>query len=138
MNEPKRIIAELDWTGGLRFLAGKPDGPHFELDGDTVQAPSPVIALLCAAGGCSGADVVSILEKKRIVLSRVRIEVGGTRREDFPRRFTAIWLRFILAGTGLTEAAARHAVDLSVEKYCSVILSLNPDIAISTEIVIEE
>jgi putative redox protein len=138
MTEPKRIMAELDWTGGLRFLGGKPDGPHIELDADGVEAPSPLIALLCAAGGCSGADVASILEKKRIVLDRMRIELGGTRREDFPRRFTAIWLRFILAGKGLTEAAARHTVDLSVEKYCSVLLSLNPDITMTTEIVIEE
>ena len=76
MNEPKRIMAELDWTGGLRFLAGKPDGPHIALDGDGVEAPSPVIALLCAAGGCSGADVVSILEKTRLILDSVRLELG--------------------------------------------------------------
>ncbi len=95
------------------------------------------MTLLCAAGACSGADVVSILEKKRIVLTRFQVEVGGNRREDYPRRFTEIWLRFTVAGTGVTEAAVRQAVDLSVGKYCSVMLSLNPDIPITTEIVIE-
>ena len=94
--------------------------------------------LLCAAGGCSGADVVSILEKKRIVLTRCFIEVGGIRREDYPRRFTSMWLRFTLAGKGLTRAAAEQAVELSRTKYCSVLLSLNPDIEVKTEIVIEE
>jgi putative redox protein len=134
---PKRMIASLDWTGGLRFTAGKIGGPVIALDGDGEMAPSPVVALLCAAGACSGADVVSIIEKKRINLTRCHVEVGGDRREDYPRRFTAIWLRFTLAGEGLTEAAARQAVDLSVEKYCSVMLSLNPDITVRTEIVIE-
>ena len=135
--DSKRMIAALDWTGGLRFTAGKIDGPVFSMDGDGETAASPVVALLCAAGACSGADVVSIIEKKRITLTRCHVEVGGDRREDYPRRFTAIWLRFTLAGIGLTEVAAARAVELSVEKYCSVMLSLNPDITITTEIVIE-
>jgi putative redox protein len=129
-------MATLDWSTALQFSAGKPGGPRIELDGDGETGPSPVTTLLCAAGACSGADVVSILEKKRITLTRCHIEVGGTRRDDYPRRFTAVWLRFHLAGKGLTESAAKQAVDLSVEKYCSVLLSLNPDITIRTEVVI--
>lgn len=137
MTEPKRMIADINWTGGLRFTAGKVGGPHVPIDADGVEAPSPVVALLIAGGTCSGADVVSILEKKRITLTRFQVEVGGNRREDHPRRFTEIWLRFTLAGEGLTAAAARQAVDLSVEKYCTVLQSLNPDIVVTTEIVIE-
>ena len=137
MTESRRMIAALDWTGGLRFTAGKVGGPQIAVDGDGVTAPSPVVTLLCAAGACSGADVVSIIEKKRITLTKCHVEVGGDRREDYPRRFTAVWVRFTLAGEGLTETAARQAVDLSVGKYCSVMLSLNPDITITTEIVIE-
>ncbi len=137
MTEPKKLMAVLDWTGGLRFSASKPDGPRVLLDGDGVAGPSPVTMLVCAAGACSGADVVSVLEKKRITLTHCRVEVGGRRAADYPRRFTEIWLRFTLSGAGLTEAAARRAVDLSVAKYCSVLLSLNPDIPITTEVVIE-
>ena len=107
------------------------------IDGDGKEAPSPVTVLLCAAGACSGADVVSVLEKKRVKLTRFQIEVGGRRAEDYPKRYLEIWLTFRLAGEGLTEPAARRAVDLSVQKYCSVLLSLNPDIPIKTEIVIE-
>lgn len=137
MTEPKKVMAALDWTGGLRFSAGKPDGPQILLDADGVEGPSPFTMLACAAGACSGADVVSVLEKKRIKLTRCHVEVGGRRRDDDPRRFVEIWIRFTLAGEGLTEAAARRAVDLSVAKYCSVLLSLNPDILVTTEIVIE-
>ena len=137
MTEPKRMIAELDWTGGLRFVGGKPDGPHIPLDADGVEAPSPVVALLLACAACTGADIASILEKKRVTLTRFHTEIGGNRREDFPRRFTEIWFRFTFAGEGLSEVAARRAVELSLEKYCSVILSLNPDIPITWEVVIE-
>ena len=137
MTETKRMIADVNWTGGLRFTARKPGGPPIAIDADGVEAPSPLVLLLCAAGGCAGADVLAILEKKRIKLTRFQVELGGHRRDDYPKRFTEIWIRFTLAGGGVTETAARQAVDLSVEKYCSVILSLNPDIPVTTEIVIE-
>jgi len=137
MTEPKRMIAALDWTKAMCFTGGKPGGPQLSLDGDGVEAPSPIVALLCACAGCTGADIYSILEKKRIKLTRFHTEVGGNRREDYPRRFTEIWFRFTFAGEGLTEEAACRAVELSLEKYCSVILSLNPDIPITWEIVIE-
>lgn len=138
MTDTAKRYATLDWTGGMHFSAGAPGGPHVVLDGDGKEGPSPVTTLLCAAGGCSGADVVSILEKKRVLLTRCHIEVGGVRREEYPRRFLSVWLRFTLAGKGLTRAAAEQAVELSTQKYCSVLLSLNPDIEVTTEIVIEE
>lgn len=138
MTDTNRRQAALEWTGGLRFTAGAPGGPEVSIDGDGKEAPSPVMLLLCAVGACSGADVVTVLEKKRIQLNSFRIDVGGLRAEDYPRRYLELWLTFHLAGEGVTEAAVRRAVDLSVEKYCSVLLSLNPDIPIHTEIVIEE
>jgi putative redox protein len=137
MIEAPKPIATLDWQGDLRFDAGAPGGARVTLDGNALQGPSPVTMLLCAAGACSGADVVGILEKKRVTLTRCHIEVGGRRREEYPRRFLDVWLRFHLAGEGLTEVAAQRAVDLSVEKYCSVLQSLNPDIAIRTEVVLD-
>ena len=137
MTESKRMIADVHWTGGLRFTASKPGGPQILIDADGVTAPSPLVTLLIAGATCSGADVVAILEKKRIKITSFQIEAGGHRKEDYPRRFTEIWLRFTLAGEGLTELAARQAVDLSVQKYCSVMNSLNPDIVVTTEIVIE-
>ena len=137
MTNVNKRQAVLEWTGGLRFTGGPPNGPQVSIDGDGKEAPSPVTLLLCAAGACSGADVVSILEKKRVKLRSFRIDVGGIRAPDYPKRYLELCLTFHLAGDGLTEAAARRAVDLSVQKYCSVILSLNPDIPIRTEIVME-
>jgi putative redox protein len=95
-----------------------------------------MITLLLAAAGCSGSDVVSILAKMRVDLRRCEVEVRGVRRDQEPRRYVAIRFRFTLAGTGLDRAKAERAVDLSLEKYCSVIHSLAPDIAVDREIVL--
>ncbi len=136
-DDPKHLRhATLDWTGKLTFDAKAANGATIHLDGDGEEAPSMVVALLMAAGGCAGADVVSILEKMQVKLSSCRIEVTGRRNEEYPKRYNHLWLRFHLAGEGLTEANTKRAVELSVTKYCSVLLSLNPDITIETEIVI--
>lgn len=135
MSTPRH--ATLTWTGGLAFEGGAPAGPPVTIDGDGAQGPSPMVALLLAAAGCSGADVVSILEKMRVGLSSLRIEITGTRREEVPARYVALHLTFHLAGSGLDAAGARRAIDLSLAKYCSVVHSLAPDIAITSDVVLE-
>jgi putative redox protein len=128
--------ATLTWSSGLVFEGGAPDGPAVTIDGDSAVGPSPMITLLLAAASCSGADVVSILEKMRVGLTALRIEITGTRREKEPRRYLALHLVFHLAGRDLDEARARRAIDLSLEKYCSVVHSLAPDIAITSDLVL--
>jgi len=127
----------IGWQGGLRFSGGKPGGPQQLTDGDVVAGPGPMHQLLLAVGTCSGSDVVLILEKMRVGLTRLDIDVGGVRRLEDPKRYTAIHLKYRLAGNGLDEAKARRAIDLSIERYCSVIHSLNPDIPITYDLVLE-
>jgi putative redox protein len=122
------------WLGGLRFEGGAPDGPTIPVDGDGVQAPSPVQQLLVAVAACSGADVVSILQKMRVELDSLSVRVSGLRREDYPRRYVSIHLIWEIVGKGVDEAKARKAIDLSLEKYCSVTQSLNPDIRITYDV----
>jgi putative redox protein len=127
--ETKR--ATVTWQQGLRFAGSDSDGPAFTVDGDNVVGPGPMLTLLLAAAACSGSDVVLILEKMRVNLRGLRIEVAGTRREEEPRRYVAIHLDYHLGGEGIDRVKARRAIDLSVEKYCSVIHSLAPDIAVT-------
>ena len=129
MGETKRIT--LTWQQGLQFVGGPPDGPVSTIDGDNAVAPGPMLTLLLAAASCTGSDVVLILQKMRVELRELRIEVAGVRREEEPRRYLAIHFDYRLAGTGLDEAKARRAINLSLEKYCSVIHSLAPDMGIT-------
>jgi putative redox protein len=129
VQETKRIV--LTWQEGLRFTGGAPDGPSTSIDGENTVAPGPMLTLLLAAASCSGSDVVVILQKMRVQLRQLRIDVTGIRREQEPRRYTAIHLEYHLGGEGLDQAKATRAIDLSLETYCSVIHSLAPDIAIT-------
>jgi putative redox protein len=121
----------LAWQEGLIFRGGEAGGPATVIDGDNAAAPGPMLTLLLAAAACSGADVVSILEKMRVTLRELRIEASGGRRAEHPRRYTSIHLQYHLRGEGLDEARARRAIDLSLEKYCSVIHSLAEDIVLT-------
>ena len=121
----------LAWQEGLVFRGGEPGGPAITIDGDNAVAPGPMLTLLLAAAACTGADVVAILEKMRVTLRELRIDASGVRREEEPRRYTAIHLQYHIRGEGLDEAKARRAIELSITKYCSVVHSLAPDIRLT-------
>lgn len=127
--ETKRVA--LAWQQRLVFRGGEPGGPETTIDGDNALAPGPMLTLLLAAAACTGADVVSILEKMRVRLRDLRIEASGVRREQEPRRYTALHLEYHLTGEDIDEAKARRAIELSIIKYCSVLHSLAPDIQVT-------
>jgi putative redox protein len=132
--EVKRAV--LVWQGGMRFDAGAVGGHVIRVDGDNETGPGPMTTLLLAIAGCSGADVAAILEKMRIKLDEFSIEIAGTRRVTEPRRYMAVHLVYCLRGAGLDEPRARRAIDLSIEKYCSVMHSLAPDIEITYDLTV--
>jgi putative redox protein len=128
--------ATVRWIGDLRFEGGAEGRPAVEIDGDSKTATSPVEMLLVSAATCAATDIVIILKKQRVELTGFEIAVRGTRREENPRRYTALHLVCTFRGTGLDQDKARRAVALSIEKYCSVISSLNPDIPVTYDIVL--
>ncbi len=131
---PRSAAVSVRWRDKLVF-EGEADGrPSITVDGDSEAAISPVELLLVAAAACTAADVVLILKKMRVDLGQVDVRVQGTRRDEEPRRFTAIHYRWTIAGAGADEAKVRRAIDLSLEKYCSVHASLAPDIPVSYDV----
>lgn len=132
---PNRAVS-VRWRGRELFEGGPADRAPILVDGESAAAPSPVELLLVAAASCTATDVVSILTKQRVALESLEVRVSGTRRETPPRRFTALRFEFIVDGAGATEVKVRRAVDLSLGKYCSVVASLAPDIAVSYDLVL--
>ncbi len=127
--------AVVEWEGGLRFRGGAPGGPEIRLDAERgEEGPGPMVTLLVAAASCAGSDVVGILQKMQVQLEQLVIRVSGRRAPDHPRRYLTMHFVYQLRGSGLDESKARRAVDLSHQKYCSVIQSLNTDIAITYEL----
>jgi putative redox protein len=129
------VIAKLAWDGGasgIRF-AVETGNVKWKMDsGPDVADPSPVQALLAAAGACSAMDVIEILRKKRLHVTGYEIEVEGDRRTGHPRAFTHIRIVHRLRGTALSERAVEEAIRLSEDKYCTVIASLRPTVTVTS------
>lgn len=126
----------LDWTGeALRFRGGTVDGPQISVDSAGEDGPSPTQALLLAVAGCMGVDVVMILEKGRVPLESLSVEVEGDRAEDPPRRFTALRMTYRIAGPRPGDRnKVQRAVDLSRDRYCSVLHTLRNDLELDIRV----
>lgn len=120
----------LRWTGeGLVFRGGPDGGPELTLDSDGERGLSSTQMLLAALAGCMAVDVQLILEKSRVAVDALEVEAVGERAPDPPRRFLAIRLTYRVSGPAEgDQAKLQRAIDLSRDKYCSVLHSLAPDI----------
>ena len=125
---------KLNWEGGLKFTSTGSAGIPVTLDGERREGTSPMELLLAALGGCTSIDVVAILAKMRQPLNRFEIELSGARKDTDPKSYTAIELIFKLWGDGLDEERVDRAVELSLNKYCSVFHSLSKEIKLTTKI----
>ena len=85
-------------------------------------------------------DVLSILRKKRQNITGLEIQVTGEQADSFPRKFIGINMEFAIRGKNISEEAVKKAVDLSLNKYCSVTASLDGSakLAFSYKIVEEQ
>lgn len=109
----------------LSFRATGEEGNAITIDsapdmGGTGEGVRPMQMVAMGLGGCSSIDVISILEKQRQQLDRYEVQIQANRREDdIPRVFETIHLHFVLEGD-LDPTKVRRAIDLSLDKYCSV------------------
>ncbi len=128
--------AQVVWDKDLTFKGTMDSGYEAVMDGNG-NAISPMESVLVAVGACSSIDVVDILKKGRFDISHCSCELEAQRAEEPPRVFTSIHAKYIVSGEGLSEKAVARSVQLSAEKYCSVMLMLkdNVDITTSFEIV---
>lgn len=124
------------WQGDHRFETGREGAPKAIIDGDAVAGQSPMDVMLTSLAACSAIDVVDILGKRRTPPDALRVEVSGTRRDELPRRFVKIDLRYVVDGTAVEPEHAERAIALAFEKYCSAASSLAPDIEFSTTLVL--
>ncbi len=130
------MIAHSEWKGSTIFegIAENGNSVFFDAAPGHTQGPSPMETVLMALCGCTGVDVVSILQKKRQPLTGLKVTAMAEQAETPPRVFTHIKLTYSVSGQ-LSRNAVEDAVALSKEKYCSVSKMLEKAAAIEYEIV---
>ena len=128
----------IKWTGKMSFLGETPSGHQIQMDaseevGGQNSGARPTELVLSAVAGCTGIDIISILQKMRLEPTSFHMDVKGDRAENHPKRFTHIHIHYALEGD-LPEEKVVRAIQLSNEKYCSVSRSLNAEMTTSFSI----
>ena len=90
------------------------------IDGNKKNGFSPKALLLSGLAGCSGIDVVDILEKMRVLFADLKIEVETEQTEEHPRVFKDIHIQYIITTAQENRDKVIKAIELSLEKYCGV------------------
>ena len=94
------------------------DGP--EKLGGSDAGVRPKELLLMSLAGCTGSDVVSILQKKRVNLTDFEINITAQQTEEHPKVFTDIDLEYVFYGKDIKEKDVERAIELSTNTYCGV------------------
>jgi putative redox protein len=117
--------AKIKWVGKRGFIGETESGNKIRMDiamekGGGNTGPTPMELVLLALGGCTGLDVISILEKKRAKLEGMEIKIEAEKTENHPKVFKNIKIEYLFQGKDLKESDLKTAIELSQEKYCSV------------------
>ena len=132
MSSSKQAI--LRWTGhGDVFTSRSGSAPEVTIDGDGAAGASSMDSVLLGLMGCMGIDVLMILEKSRVEVGSFEVRADASRNPDPPRYFDRIRLTFALEGVAAeARPKVERAIELSREKYCSVLHSLRQDLDFET------
>ena len=125
--------AKTQWIEKQRFNGVATSGHSIIVDGDKATGNSPMELVLIALCGCTGYDVVSILQKKREPFTSLEVRAAAERAAGPPSVYTKIKLIYRVGGK-VSRKAVEDAVRLSKEKYCSVSAMLEKTAKITAEI----
>jgi len=117
--------ATVKWVSGEQFVATLPSGHAVTIDSnrDKNSAPGPMEFMLAALGSCTATDIVDVLAKKRQRLDSLEVVIQGERAKEPPTVWVKLEILYRLRGK-ITDEAAKHAIDLSLEKYCGAAATL--------------
>lgn len=105
-----------------------------QIDGSRENGFGPKALLLSGLAGCSGIDVVDILQKMRVEFSNLEIEVKADQIEEHPKVYKDIRILYKMKTAAENEDKVRKAIELSLEKYCGVSAMLKKTAAINYQL----
>ena len=128
----------LTWIEGKRFLGIDSTNHGIVLSPPNDVGAKPSDMLLVALASCAAIDVVEIIHKQRATLYQLHATVEGEQASEAPWAFQRIHVRFTARANNLRADQFTRALDLAINKYCSVRASLDPAIAVTFEAILEE
>jgi len=114
--------AQLIWTGedwNFETTLGSGYQVQFKAPNANESGGSPMEFMLAGVAGCTGVDVVSILQKMRQKVDNLTVDIEGERAEDYPMVYTDVIITYHLSGIDIEPEAVEKAIHLSMTKYCS-------------------
>jgi putative redox protein len=125
------------WKGEMTFVGQNEAGGVVQMGTiDGKPGVGPMQLLLVALAGCTGVDIVSILQKKRVNVVDMQVKVRAKRASDYPMIWTDIHVTYLLWGDSIRIEDVEQAIHLSEEKYCSVGIMLGKAAKVTSEYVI--
>ncbi len=110
----------------VHLVASNELGNEVSIDGSAViggknKGARPMELLLMGLGGCSSMDIISILKKMKVDVGEYDVKVTAERDKDnTPSLFTIIHVEFIIEAEEENKDKIIKAINLSMDKYCSV------------------
>lgn len=132
-------IVTTKWTQKSQFITDNPSGHQFTMfdksqDNGDVIGFAPKALMLSSLAGCSGLDVVSLLEKMRADVAQFHIEVTAELTDEHPKFYDKVKVDYHFSDTELQPDKIQKAVNLSVTKYCGVMEMFRKFAEVETEI----
>ena len=127
------------WKGGMLFESDNPSGKSVSMDtvvdGQNERfGLSPKAMMLSSLAGCSGVDIVEILEKMKVLDYKLSIDVEAQLTDEYPKYYHKVHVDYHFYGQELNLKKIYKAVTLSVDKYCGVMEMFRQFSSVSTEI----
>ncbi|HEX8548210.1 MAG TPA: OsmC family protein [Cytophagaceae bacterium] len=129
-------------NNAFHFEATNESGVKIQIDaspaiGGENKGARPMELLIMGLGGCSAIDILNILYKQKVTIESMRIKIDAAREADVtPSLFNNIHITYYLKGQ-VDRNKAERAVNLSLDKYCSVAKTLEKTATISYDLVLE-
>jgi len=113
----------LNWKGKMSFEGLGDSGFVQKMDTDEMaggenSAARPMEFLAIGLAGCTGMDVISILQKKKQAVTDFQVQIHAQRVDEHPKVISSAVIEYLISGKDVEEAAVLRAIELSAEKYC--------------------
>lgn len=134
----KKETISMKWVDGMSFEADI-EGYKITIDsnpefGGQNKGPKPKPLMMVSLAGCTGMDVVSLMNKMRVEYDSMSVIVEGELTEEHPKHFTRMKVIYEIKGKNVDRGKVEKAVNLSKDKYCGVSYSYKQVMDVEYEI----